>query len=589
MYIVKLAYLYNKLVKQALDVPDWVHTQFRDKLSNIPEESIKKDPRLVNFRIPIDQVPELSEEDKKFQATGDELEFLRAVSESFYILSNAYFNLKIIFDSIDDKQLSDFADRGRMIATTAETILSEEKLGPEAIHNNKITIEGREYRLGKFYNDQREKAVKLHKKLAIILEQYKGGDDFDKSGTDYKMKAVNNMLNKEVLPFDKITGYREWINANSSETQRNLASFEVVFTTKPEDIIGMSSRSGWRSCQTISSDRDFEEGLGTGYAKRILDSVKSCNVGIIYITDKSLYKDRGERMLYRSAVWIASDSKGKDILLLQPIYPSYSELISKIFENSLKANINIPLYNNARGESLADIYSKLDFNAIEYGGPYDDSFLNANINKKLARNILKPLNIIQNAKATLLKYITLPAISDNSIIRSSSLINMTRLLRESGFTAFSDKDFMLLRETIIDIADKPLKQYAVDSLMKDDKFNTILDGVVKKYNTIQMRNKLYAKEINKLMGTNPIKNISENIQSIKNGKKELQLALDIFNKQDDVVANNIKEHYLDLLIDARTNPEAYPHFKLMNNEEFKEFINVMDDLDLDNFKAFLSP
>jgi len=148
---------------------------------------------------------------------------------------------------------------------------------------------------------------------------------------------------------------------------------------------------------------------------------------------------------------------------------------------------------------------------------------------------------------------------------------------------------MLLRQTIIKIADKPLKQYAVDSLMKDDKFNTILDGVVKKYNTIQMRNKLYAKEINKLMGTNPIKNISENIQSIKNGKKELQLALDIFNKQDDVVANNIKERYLDLLIDARTNPEAYPHFKLMNNEEFKEFINVIDDLDLDNFKAFLSP
>ena len=37
-------------------------------------------------------------------------------------------------------------------------------------------------------------------KISHNLEQYKGGDDFDKSGTDYKMKAVNNMLNKEVLP-----------------------------------------------------------------------------------------------------------------------------------------------------------------------------------------------------------------------------------------------------------------------------------------------------------------------------------------------------------------------------------------------------
>lgn len=105
MYIIKAIDYYCGLIKKALNTPDWVHQQFKDRIADIPENSIIKDPRLKNFRLVVSDIPNIPDDHKKFNASGDDLEFLRAVTESFYVLSNAYYNMKTIFDSIGDFSL----------------------------------------------------------------------------------------------------------------------------------------------------------------------------------------------------------------------------------------------------------------------------------------------------------------------------------------------------------------------------------------------------------------------------------------------------------------------------------------------------
>lgn len=141
-----------------------------------------------------------------------------------------------------------------------------------------------------------------------------------------------------IVPFDGLTGKKEWDNRFVNKQK----SIDVVFTTKCEDILGMSSRSDWVSCQTISDNGSSRE----GYALRTLGSFQSKYVGIIYLTDKSDYRNRGEKMLYRSIVYLLRNKKdpNKYRFVISVVYPKGSPVmtpVAKVFEKYLEKNTGI--------------------------------------------------------------------------------------------------------------------------------------------------------------------------------------------------------------------------------------------------------
>lgn len=125
--------------------------------------------------------------------------------------------------------------------------------------------------------------------------------------------------------------------------------FSVVFSTKPEDIAAMSSRSNWGTCQKI----DVVQGLGGC----LVGSILSKFVGIVYITTGSQYAqdsiNRGERMEARCLVRFVIDTKtNKPALILDRMYPVYIPKFAQAIHDILQKRSSIPVHNISNSEDI---------------------------------------------------------------------------------------------------------------------------------------------------------------------------------------------------------------------------------------------
>lgn len=340
----------NLFYKLAIsDYPDWIPEEHKQKLEAI--ESIEKDPRLRNFRISI--------RNNVLIATSYEQSILEALHAQAY-------NMKFIYDIILNKSsfktelenISDEAyskifreqDKEREKIDILLNLLSHKSEFVKVLRENKILVGTQEPAFSKFY----DKIVSKHNK---IKNDY---NEIFRKVTNNSYEAAK--INIKIKTFEDLPGYKEWINRAKGQIDKGQ---EIVFTTKTIDILGMSSRSNWKSCQDL---RPGSTWLGQGYNLGTLGSCVSKNIGIIYITDGSDFEGRGERMLARSSVWIVKNIiTDDDIIFIQKTYPDNSAVIKDEFKRSLENQLGVEVTTTSIG--LMKYYE-------EYQHPaYDDAGL----------------------------------------------------------------------------------------------------------------------------------------------------------------------------------------------------------------------
>lgn len=161
---------------------------------------------------------------------------------------------------------------------------------------------------------------------------------------------INNIFIKEGFSdyaeeFKNLPGAIDWDRRFAGGIN---VGYDLVFTTNPSDILGMSSRNQWRSCQDLRPDSRWLDSTGW----HAVSSCESKYVGIIYVTDGSDFEGRGEKMLYRSTVYLLRKIENPDEygIFIAKVYPGESpnELdIKRIFLLHLKKNLGVdPIWEN---------------------------------------------------------------------------------------------------------------------------------------------------------------------------------------------------------------------------------------------------
>lgn len=118
----------------------------------------------------------------------------------------------------------------------------------------------------------------------------------------------------------------------------NRGSQFVVFSTNPEDIAAMSSRSNWDSCQTLD--------VSKGTNACVIGSTLSKFIGIAYITTGSSWEDKGERMIARCLIRFAIDTRNnKPAIIVDRMYPSYNAAYAHQMTDALQEKSSVPVHD----------------------------------------------------------------------------------------------------------------------------------------------------------------------------------------------------------------------------------------------------
>lgn len=226
------------------------------------------------------------------------------------------------------------------ILETPDTV-NKDLLDLEPFRENiKINIKPDSTKITKFtqsIKDQLEN-IKYKTQLANILLNSNLDDLLLKNEFDKNIKTEDGQLNKgqkitkvysdlsrkfNLKPLEQLNGFKEY----SAQFARKEIDATIVFSTDPVDILTMSSRSGWTSCQNIFGDSILR---GKAVATALMK-----NVGIIYITNQKDFSGRGEEMLYRSLVRVLRTEDYDDIIFIDKVYPDDNFDIKQLFIKTL--------------------------------------------------------------------------------------------------------------------------------------------------------------------------------------------------------------------------------------------------------------
>ncbi len=174
---------------------------------------------------------------------------------------------------------------------------------------------------------------------------------------DYK-RAVKDEYQEtpcieKLLDVSKLAEYSKLNYLTSSYLRKDRSSFpkmDIVFSKQPSDLLSMSIRGDWTSCQYLLREKDK-------YNYKAIQSTISPYCGIIYLTSSKDYGGRGEEMIARSLVLLLETDDGREpILHVSKVYSSYfdKQKIKNLFVNSLQNHS--PL--------------KVDDGALAYSGEY---------------------------------------------------------------------------------------------------------------------------------------------------------------------------------------------------------------------------
>lgn len=166
------------------------------------------------------------------------------------------------------------------------------------------------------------------------------------------------------------------INAPAIELTQEFKNYSkrggtaVIFSTNPEDIAGMSSRSEWESCQTLS--------VAEGLNGCVVGSVLSKFIGIVYITSGTNYEGRGERMMARCLVRFAIDTNNnKPAILIDKMYPSHNMKLLSNIKDIIQKRTSVPVYIAAELKSADEDFARFRVPQEVHPGmePSDKSYM----------------------------------------------------------------------------------------------------------------------------------------------------------------------------------------------------------------------
>lgn len=358
-------YNFSLFYKYAIsDFPDWIPEHHKKRLLEFSEP--EKDIRLVNFRENMaDNVGYtapyendlMSEIKDKFIGMKYNFEYIirldmeeaehGAVYGAGYEVKVKPLKIKEIFGNYYIRKIDDIK---KLIASLQEFNLktSDRSEFIEIIRSNDLFIDKSKIKLNVFYKNKR------HQYNTII--------------NIFNEAAPANARLSLAPEMQELKGYKQWTNrAKEKDVGSGL---QIVFTTKVNDILGMSSRSEWNSCQDLRPGSTWHKerhNLG------LLGSCISKNIGIIYLTDATDFEGRGEKMIYRATIWIVRDAiEKKDVLFIQQVYPENSVIVGEIFKKILQEKLQMPA--TLSKYNLFKYIENFKFNE-EKEQPYSDNWL----------------------------------------------------------------------------------------------------------------------------------------------------------------------------------------------------------------------
>ncbi len=203
----------------------------------------------------------------------------------------------------------------------------------------------------------------LNTTIKSIIEQYlELSGDVDSVSTRH-LADINSLDSfKEVCDFHsfKILSVNRKLTDQKSEDSAPIG--EIVFSKQPSDLLSMSIRADWTSCQNLL--RHGDEITSTNY--KAINAAISPYCAVIYLTNKEDFNKKGEYMLARSLViLLESNEGGEPILHIGKVYTNSTQgdKIRDLFVESLQKRSPINVDSGGL-ESLA--YSgKYSFPAYE--------------------------------------------------------------------------------------------------------------------------------------------------------------------------------------------------------------------------------
>ncbi len=145
----------------------------------------------------------------------------------------------------------------------------------------------------------------------------------------FASRTIENLSSSKVsTAYDKLaffsSKFLSWYSASED--------LEIVFSKKPSDILSMSIREEWASCQDLLKEKDE-------YNFRAINSAVSPYCSIIYLTNGQVHKKIGEKMIARCLVlFLESDYEDPPILHVCKVYSNHpnKEKIRKLFIENLQ-------------------------------------------------------------------------------------------------------------------------------------------------------------------------------------------------------------------------------------------------------------
>lgn len=208
-----------------------------------------------------------------------------------------------------------------------------------------------------------------------------------------KVTSVYNFVKNLVTDDIKIKNLED-LNGFKKFTTKKDKEFFVVFSTNPVDLLTMSARSEWSTCQNIFDNSNIMRGSAIG-------SAVSKHIGIIYLTNEKDFYGKGEEMLFRSLVRLIVDEDGSNALFVDELKPDENETVSNIFKTCLRKHTKTPVFSNyfSPGFSLPKSENDEEYEPIETSY-HDSNYTRAldlddfEIIEKLERYSRKNRNII---------------------------------------------------------------------------------------------------------------------------------------------------------------------------------------------------
>ncbi len=340
-----LSKLSDVFYKQAVDMPEWVPSRLRDQLKPY---TVKKNEKFKDFTIDGIKAEDIedvnSPQFEQFKAN------LITNITGLYIIAE--------FINLDLKDHNEHSEKLKKAENMLVEFKQQIEASNEPLYFNKVLLNKNVYKISKAYNMLRE----IVSDIAF--------DVMDKYGANRTTKGEVASFKE----FDEILFKKSWDDRFVASANKK---YKIVFTTNPENIIGMSSRSAWKSCQNIFGESE----TGKSAIDSIIGTVLCEDIAMIYLTDSEQYKRNnvvlGDKIIYRRMVYLVYDDEGNEFALLQRQYPNINDKIAKLFENAITEKLGLPAIVSENNDKITFIDNETLPEKIRDNGnnqPYTDYY-----------------------------------------------------------------------------------------------------------------------------------------------------------------------------------------------------------------------